>query len=163
MDPLRLSGLNLMTIRIQLIAFAILLAALPAAARADEASKAGGINVEVTGFRNNNGKLGCSLFKGPDGFPRDGSKVFRHMWAPIQGGRAECVFPGVPAADYAVTIFHDENGNKKFDSNFVGYPLEGYGFSNNVKPVFKAPGFDETKFNYDGAGIKEIPITMIYR
>jgi uncharacterized protein (DUF2141 family) len=85
------------------------------------------------------------------------------MWAQIHGGRAQCVFPGVPAADYAVTIFHDENGNKKFDSNFVGYPLEGYGFSNNVKPVLKAPGFDETKFHYDGSGVKQIPITMIYR
>jgi hypothetical protein len=47
--------------------------------------------------------------------------------------------------------------------SFVGYPLEGYGFSNNVNPQFKAPGFDECKFHYDGKGWKQIPVTMIYR
>ena len=153
-----------MKLKIRLLAFALSMLAMPAAARADDlTSKPSAISVEVSGFRNDKGQLGCSLFNGPDGFPREGSKVFRHIWAPIHGGRAQCVFPGVPAGDYAVTIFHDENGNKKFDSNFVGYPLEGYGFSNNVKPVLSAPGFEETKFHYDGAGPKPIPITMIYR
>lgn len=154
---------TLVKIGTQLIALAILVLALLSAPRADDASKAAGIKVEVSGMRNDKGQLGCSLFKGPDGFPRDGSKKFRHLWAPINGGRGECFFAGVPAADYAITIFHDENGNGKFDSNFVGYPLEGYGFSNNVKPMFKAPDFDETKFHYDGVGVKQIPIDMIYR
>ena len=152
-----------MRFKFHVVAFAILMLALPAAARADQTAKPSAISVEVSGFRNDKGQLGCSLFNGPDGFPRDGSKVFRHMWAPIHGGHAQCVFPGVPASDYAVTIFHDENGNKKFDSNFVGYPLEGYGFSNNVKPRFKAPEFDDCRFHYDGAGVKQVPISMIYR
>jgi uncharacterized protein (DUF2141 family) len=153
----------LMTIRIPLIALVIFLMALPAAPRADDASKAAGIKVEVTGLRSDNGKLGCSLFNSEEGFPRDGSKVFHHMWAPIKNGRGECFFSGVPAGDYAVTIFHDENNNGKFDMNWMGMPLEGYGFSNNIKPRFKAPDFDECKFHYDGTGTKEISIEMIYR
>ena len=152
-----------MRISIHLIAILIMLIAMPLALRADDTSKAAGIKVEVTGFRNDNGKLGCSLFNAPEGFPRDGTKVFRHMWAPIHGGRGECFFAGVPAGDYAVTVFHDENNNGKFDMNWMGMPLEGYGFSNNVKPMFKAPSFDECNFHDDGAGIKEIPIEMIYR
>ena len=106
-----------MTFRIPLIALVIFLLALRTAPRADDASKAAGIKVEVSGMRNDNGKLGCSLFNGPEGFPRDGSKVFRHAWAPIKNGRGECFFAGVPAGDYAVTVFHDENGNGKFDMN----------------------------------------------
>jgi len=152
-----------MRISIHLIAIAMLLVAIPSALRADDVSKAAGIKVEVTGFRNENGKLGCSLFKGPEGFPRDGSKVFRHMWAPIQGGRGECFFAGVPAGDYAVSVFHDENNNGKFDMNWMGMPLEGYGFSNNVKPILKAPSFDDCEFHYDGTSIKQILIDMIYR
>ena len=152
-----------MTIRIPLIALAVFLLALPAAPRADDASKTAGIKVEVTGMRSDNGKLGCSLFKGPEGFPRDGSKVFRHMWAPIKNGRGECFFSGVPAGDYGVTVFHDENGNGKFDMNWMGMPLEGYGFSSNIKPRFKAPDFDECKFHCEGTGIKEVPIEIIYR
>jgi len=154
-----------MSIRIRLVAFALLLAAaaMPPWAHAQDAAKADGIKVEVTGFRNDKGQLGCSLWPGAAGFPRDDSHILRHVWAKIQGGRGDCVFAGVPAGDYAVTLFHDENGNGKFDSNFIGYPLEGYGFSNNVVPRFKAPSFDETKFHYDGAGTKQIPVRMIYR
>ena len=75
-----------------------------------------------------------------------------------------CVFSGnFAAGDYAVTLFHDEDSSGKFKSNFVGYPLEGYGFSNNVVPQFSAPTFDQCKFHYDGTGWTQIPVKMIYR
>jgi uncharacterized protein (DUF2141 family) len=150
--------------RIQAIALAVLLAAtaIPASSRAQDASK--GIKVEISGLRSSKGQLGCSLWKGPEGFPRDDSHIMKHVWAPIKNAAGECVFGGTfTAGDYAVTLFHDENKNGKFDSNMIGYPLEGYGFSNNVKPVFKAPSFDDCKFHYDGNGWKQIPVTMIYR
>jgi uncharacterized protein (DUF2141 family) len=147
-----------------LLALMVVATPLPAVSRAQDASQAGGIKVEVTGFRNDNGQLGCSLWNGPAGFPRDDSHILKHVWAPIKDARGECVFAGTfPAGDYAVTLFHDENKNGKFDSNMIGYPLEGYGFSNNVVPRFSAPGFDDCKFHYDGNGWKQIPVKMIYR
>jgi len=151
--------------RIQLAALAMLSAAVmsPGSLRAQDASKTGGIKVEVIAFRNDKGQLGCSLWPGPDGFPRDDSHILKHLWAPIKSAHGECVFGGVPAGDYAVTLFHDENGNGKFDSNFIGYPLEGYGFSNNAKAQFAAPSFDECKFHYDGTGWKTITVSVIYR
>jgi len=154
-----------MRMRIELVAFAVMLVAAvwPGLIRAQDPSKAGGVKVEVTGFRTDKGKLGCSLWPGPAGFPRDDSHILSNVWAPIKDARGECVFGGVPAGDYAVTLFHDENGNGKFDSNFIGYPLEGYGFSNNAKARFKAPSFDECKFHYDGNGWKQVPVKMIYR
>jgi uncharacterized protein (DUF2141 family) len=154
-----------MRVRIPLVAFALLLiaSAPPAPASAGDPAKAGGIKVEVTGFRNDKGRLSCSLWPGPAGFPRDDSHILGQVWAKIQGNRGECFFAAVPAGDYAVTLYHDENGNGKFDSNFIGYPLEGYGFSNNAKAQFSAPSFDETKFHYDGVGTKQISVQMIYR
>jgi len=153
-----------MRIRIGLIAFALLLVAvaLPVLSRAQDASK--GIKVEVTDFRNDKGRLGCSLWPGPDGFPRDDSHILKHVWAPIKNANGECVFAGnIPAGDYAVTLFHDEDNSGKFKTNLIGYPLEGYGFSNNYVPQFRAPTFDETKFHYDGNGWKQISVKMIYR
>jgi uncharacterized protein (DUF2141 family) len=50
-----------------------------------------------------------------------------------------------------------------FDYNWIHYPIEGYGFSNDAKAQFKAPSCDETSFSYDGASVKQIQITMIYR
>ena len=153
-----------MRVRIQIIAFAMLLVAIawPASSRAQDASK--GIKVEITGLRNNNGQLVCSLWPGPAGFPRDDSHILKHVTAPIKNAAGECVFSGAFAAgDYAVTLFHDEDSSGKFKSNMIGYPLEGYGFSNNVVPQFSAPTFDQCKFHYDGTGWKQIPVKMIYR
>ena len=152
-----------MRVRVGVIALALLIvaAALPGLSRAQDASK--GIKVEVTGFRNDKGRVGCSLWPGPDGFPRDDSHIMKHVWAPIKNANGACVFAGVPAGDYAITLFQDEDSSGKFKSNMIGYPLEGYGFSNNVVPMFKAPSFDECKFHYDGTGWKQIPVKMIYR
>ena len=153
-----------MRVRIRFVALALLLAvvALPVPSRAQDASK--GIKVEITGLRNNNGQLVCSLWPGPAGFPRDDSHILKHVTGPIKNAGGECVFSGnFAAGDYAVTLFHDEDSSGKFKSNMIGYPLEGYGFSNNVVPQFSAPTFDQCKFHYDGTGWKQIPVKMIYR
>ena len=39
----------------------------------------------------------------------------------------------LPAGNYAVQVMHDENENNKLDTNFMGMPIEGYGFSNNPR------------------------------
>lgn len=145
------------------IAFALVFGLKTSTVRAESPARANGINVAVTGFRNSNGQLGCRLFAGPEGYPKNKSKAIRTIWTPIQNNSARCFFDGVPAGTYSVTVFHDENSNRKFDYNWVGYPVEGYGFSNNAKAQFKSPSWDETSFSYDGASVKVIPITMIYR
>ncbi len=95
----------------------------------------------MSGFRNNNGLLRCSLWSAPAGFPRDDSHIWKHAHGPIKNSSAECVFGGkFPAGDYAVTLFHDEDSSGKFKSNFVGYPLEGYGFSNNINAAVQRAG-----------------------
>lgn len=50
--------------------------------------------------------------------------------------------PGV----YGVKMYQDTNNNGKFDQNFIGLPLEHYGFSRDARPFLSEPGFDRTKF-----------------
>ena len=53
----------------------------------------------------------------------------------------------LPPGVYAVNAFHDENNNGKFATNFIGLPLEGYGFSNDVRPnLLSAPSFNKAAF-----------------
>ena len=54
----------------------------------------------------------------------------------------------LPAGTYAVQVMHDANGNDKLDTNFMGIPVEGYGFSNNPTGLRKAT-FDEARFTID--------------
>lgn len=52
---------------------------------------------------------------------------------------------------YAISIFHDVNGNGKLDTNFVGIPTEPYAFSNNAKGMFGPPNFADCKFEFNGS------------
>ncbi|HVN64826.1 MAG TPA: DUF2141 domain-containing protein [Candidatus Binataceae bacterium] len=108
------------------------------------------LEVEVVGLRNDHGQVGCSLFNDAKAFPEAEDKVYRHAWATIRHGRAACKFAGIPAGEYAAVVYHDENGNGKFDENFLGMPKEGFGFSRDAPVRFSAPKFDACDFQFDG-------------
>jgi uncharacterized protein (DUF2141 family) len=105
------------------------------------------LTIRVTGARNANGTVRVLLFRGPDGFPADGTKVFQAQMVKIEtdGNTAQCIF-SVPRGEYAAVVFHDENGNGKMDKNLVGVPKEGYGFSNDPGRKMRPAKFEEARF-----------------
>ncbi|PIF43638.1 uncharacterized protein (DUF2141 family) [Chryseobacterium sp. 52] len=46
----------------------------------------------------------------------------------------------------SVSAYLDENANAKLDKNFLGIPLEPYGFSQNARGSFGPPKFEEASF-----------------
>lgn len=50
--------------------------------------------------------------------------------------------PGI----YGIKLFQDFNNNGRFDQNFIGLPLERYGFSRDARPFLSTPSFQNTKF-----------------
>jgi len=121
------------------------------------------MRIVVNGVRNQKGSVICSLWSGANSaeFTTVGTE-FRKISVPIHDGKAVCDFKRLAAGAYAATVFHDENGNGKFDRMF-GYPLEGYGFTNNVYPTLRAPSFDQCEVQYAGKGVLPLSINMIYR
>ena len=122
------------------------------------------LRVRLDGFRIDNGKPHCTLYndRDPSAFPSNSDKAFKESQSDtIANQSAEVDFTGLPAGKYAMVCFHDENNNGKFDENMLGLPKEGYCFSNNVKPRFSAPNFDQCAFDYKG-GDQSISITMLY-
>lgn len=61
-------------------------------------------------------------------------------------------FADLAPGAYAVSLFHDENKNNKLDTGPFGIPREGYGFSRDPRPRFRAPRFDEAKFDLPAGG-----------
>ena len=43
-------------------------------------------------------------------------------------------------------MLDDENANEDLD-RFLGIPTEGYGFSNNVRPLFSLPEYEDLIFD----------------
>jgi uncharacterized protein (DUF2141 family) len=59
-------------------------------------------------------------------------------------------FKSIPAGNYAVFVFHDENNNGIFDTGLLKRPLEARGFSQilpeDIKPFQKRVPFQRAKF-----------------
>lgn len=51
---------------------------------------------------------------------------------------------------YSFQYIHDENSNKELDTNLIGMPKEGFGYSNNAKGKFGPPDFEDTIFEIKG-------------
>ena len=44
---------------------------------------------------------------------------------------------------YAVGAYHEENNNSRLDTDFIGYPTEGYALSNGIRAVMSHPRFSD--------------------
>jgi uncharacterized protein (DUF2141 family) len=99
---------------------------------------------------NNKGQVACALFR------RSGwlEKAEQAGFTPIQKKTATCVFRNVTPGVYAITTFHDENGNKRLDKNFIGLPTEDWCTSYDAPAVFGPPTFDAAKFRYKGGTVE---------
>jgi uncharacterized protein (DUF2141 family) len=118
------------------------------------------ISIPIQGLRNNLGVVRCGLYASPDGFRVPG-RQFRGVVQPIVGQQATCVFNDVPPGTYAVSVFHAENNETELQTNFLGQPKEGYGFSRNPSTTFGAPDFSAAAYAYPG-GPTSWPITLTY-
>lgn len=63
----------------------------------------------------------------------------------IVDGSATATFTNVQPGIYAITLFHDKNGNKQMDFEANGMPIEMYGVSNNVMSA-GPPQWSDAKF-----------------
>lgn len=101
------------------------------------------LEVEITGFKNNNGFAKVGLYNTKDSFLKQAIKSTK---TEIKGKKSYAVFNNVPKGEYAVSMYHDENANNKMDTNFVGIPKEGYAASNGAKGFMGPPKYDDAKF-----------------
>jgi len=140
----------------------LILAGAAAAAPAPAQSPCPGIHVKILDIRNSTGSVACALFESPEGFPieylRSATNV---MVIKVRKSQARCDFEDIPPGIYALAVIHDENMNGELDTNVLGIPKEGYGFSNDAKAWFGAPSFLDASFPYDGRTL-DLTISLHY-
>jgi len=116
--------------------------------------------VTVNNVRSNKGEVAITVYPGD-------SKLFLAPHAKLARAR----LPAAPvihacldvpkAGDYAIAIYHDENGDHHFNRTLVGLPAEGYGFSNDAPAVAGLPTYSASKFTAH-EGVNPLTITMRY-
>ena len=60
---------------------------------------------------------------------------------------------------YALFAMHDANANGDLDLNFLGIPIESYGFSNDAKGTVGPPSFDAAAVEVKG----DVPARIVIR
>lgn len=132
-------------------------AAQPKAA-APTAGKTYTLTVHVEGVNNDGGNIGVLVFQNDKGWPEERLIALKDEVVAAHPGTVTVTIPGLPAGDYAVSVAHDANKNRKLDKNFLGKPKEQWGLSNNPHAVLKAPPFSKCRFTLDKD--MELHITM---
>lgn len=117
---------------------------------ASAAIYAADLTVTVTDIRAVTGKLRVVLVNSEAAWKDEAAPIARQAIA-VNGAEATLRFADLEPGHYAVLVTHDENDNSKFDTNFVGMPVEGYGFSNNPQ-VMRRATFDEARFDLGAEG-----------
>lgn len=54
---------------------------------------------------------------------------------------------------YALAVYHDADGNRRFNRNAIGMPAEGFGFSNNPRVLFGIPAFRSVRLSVPRNGM----------
>ncbi len=112
-------------------------------------SPTGGLTVDISGFRNDNGRASVVLYNSPEAFPKKSDKAVKIVRSSIKDKKAKAVFESIPYGTYAFVVLHDENANGKMDYNALGMPQEGYAFSNNARAMLGPPDYKDAAFKMD--------------
>lgn len=114
------------------------------------------LKVEVQNVRVLKGTVYITLYRPGKDFPGGNSVDDKQINV---GGKSVQALFWVEPGDYAIAVYHDENGNGKMDKRMFGIPKEPYGFSNNFRPLMSAPRFSDCQFSV-GDGGKVIRIKL---
>lgn len=120
------------------------------------------LKITVTAPPNSHGPLAYLIFTSKDGFPDKKAKAVRSGFFPASESSRDTTFDigPLPPGRYAVSVYQDVNNNHRLDHGMFGIPKEPVGASNNPKPSFGPPHFDQCTFQMTQSG-QTIPITLI--
>lgn len=114
----------------------------------------------IKGLEHLEGSLHIAFYNSADTFLKDGKQMASCKNNQPLKKDSRLVCP-LPAGKYAAAVYHDENSNGKLDTNFLGIPKEGYGFSNNASGSFGPPKYKDAAFTM-GESDQETSILLKY-
>ena len=101
------------------------------------------LTINIAGLSSDKGSLLVGVYRTKENFLK---KSFKSGIIKIINKKSSVTFKNIPKGVYAVSFIHDENDNKKMDTNFIGIPKEDYGCSNNAIGFMGPPKYKDAKF-----------------
>jgi len=104
------------------------------------------LQITVSGIRSARGTITLMLYgDSSKDFLKKGGRIAR-IRVPARQGEVTACMPVPAPGSYAISLYHDEDANRKLTKNFLGLPTEGYGFSRDAPVTYRLPELDETVF-----------------
>ncbi|MGK0364203.1 MAG: hypothetical protein ACI85O_001260 [Saprospiraceae bacterium] len=101
-------------------------------------------NVEQAG-----GMVWIGVYDSQNNFLIQENAILVHGVKVNMAGELVMRLDSIPYGTYAIAIFHDENNSGYMDQNFIGIPLEPYGFSVPYSSKWRVPKFEDVKFEFN--------------
>lgn len=115
------------------------------------------LSVDVTGVKSDKGSVLVAVYDSSDSF-LDSNKMFSGGSSKAQLGSTWVIIDNLPDGEYALAIFHDEDGDDELDTNWIGIPKEPICFSIGKMKTFGPPKYHECAFKVEGD--KEIQVSL---
>lgn len=103
------------------------------------------ISVHVNNVGSNEGHIKVAVYDSDDSF-LSFDHVLKAGSVEARKGQVTLEMQGFPSGEYALAVFHDENGNGRLDTNWLGIPKEKVAFSNAKMKTFGPPKYKECAF-----------------
>jgi len=102
------------------------------------------LKIKIVGIKKKQGQLCLSLFNCKQGFPNNVNKAIETCCIEVTDNQATINFSNLEYGSYAVAVFHDENNDGILNFNWLGIPIEGFGFSQNPHILKGIPKFEDS-------------------
>ena len=100
------------------------------------------VKVIISNITSNDGYIRVGLYNTASNFL---TKTYKPTRIKAKTGSVEVYFINIPAGEYAISLYHDIDDNKRLNTLFK-IPTEPYATSNNAKGIFGPPKWVDAKF-----------------
>ena len=103
------------------------------------------LTIKVSGIKKIKGNIITGMYNNNEDWLIVGKEFIKKV-NQIHEVEETIIFKDLQKGKYAISLYQDEDQDDQIKKNIIGIPKEGYGFSNNVKPWFKAPSYKNAAF-----------------
>ena len=106
------------------------------------------LTLTIEGIKEAKGNMRIGMFNDSEDFLETGSE-FRVACVSVDSTTLIVVFDSLPEAIYGISLYHDLDTSGEINKNFIGFPVEPWGISNDAWRRLSAPRWQEAAFKMD--------------
>ena len=119
------------------------------------------LKIQLSNIRNDEGVVYVFVYCYENQYPYEPYKYYKFKKTNVKNGLLSLNIKGLDQnKEYAITLIDDENSNDDLD-RWLGLPKEGFGFSNNVKPLFSLPKYSDLTFEYNSSKVLNVKLQYL--